>query len=75
MSEWQKTLKLNLRRIRASKTFDELMALVESYQLKVFSIGPLMSFDTALGIGANMGLEPEKVFAWRDERRCKAIGN
>lgn len=48
--------------IRRAKSFDELHRIVETEILPIFGVGELMVYDTALRIGAKLGLEPKEVF-------------
>lgn len=61
--------------ISSCKTFAELHSLVECTIKPISGIGELMVYDTALRIGARMGLEPEVVYLHRGTRAgAKAMG-
>ena len=61
--------------ILSCTTFAELHSLIERAILPVPGIGELMVYDTALRIGARMGLEPELVYLHRGTRAgAKAMG-
>lgn len=49
--------------IAACKDFDSLMRLIESCRIRGF--GELAIYDTALRIGARLGLSPDKVYLHR----------
>jgi hypothetical protein len=49
-------------RLRRAKFFDELHYIIETEILPIFGIGELMVYDTALRVGAKLGLEPTQVF-------------
>src|SRR5262245_56682815 len=54
-----------LRRLRVlgkSRSFHELFQRVEATIGPIKGVGPLMVYDTALRIGARLGLEPEMVY-------------
>jgi len=48
--------------LHRTRSFDELHALVDETIRPIFGVGELMVYDTALRIGARLGLEPEEVF-------------
>jgi len=48
--------------IRRTRSFAELHGLVDQTIRPIFGVGELMVYDTALRIGARLGLEPQEVF-------------
>ena len=52
----------NLKRIKEAKNFDELYNEIYSLISDINGIGLLYIYDTALRIGAYLGLEPNKVY-------------
>ena len=48
--------------LRTCATFHELLAVVNNATRDIPKIGELMVYDTALRIGANIGLEPDRVY-------------
>lgn len=61
--------------LRTCTTFHQLFTEIEDRIGQITGIGPLMVYDTALRIGAFLGLEPEKVYLHRGARDgAKAIG-
>jgi len=48
--------------VKASTTFEELHGVVENLTREIPKIGELTVYDTALRIGAYLGLQPDKVF-------------
>ncbi len=60
--------------LKQCKTFDELLNLVESDLHGIRGLGELYAYDTALRIGAKLGLLPEKVYLHRGTRKgAKAL--
>ena len=61
--------------IRRTRSFDELHGLVNEMIRPIFGVGELMVYDTALRIGAKLGLEPQEVFpSFRNPSRCTETG-
>ena len=52
----------NLSQVRSARSFEELIELVNRLIRPIDRIGELAVYDTALRIGARVGLEPEKVY-------------
>jgi hypothetical protein len=48
--------------VRRCKTFDELHALLEETIGSVGGVGPVMVYDTAVRVGAQLGLSPRHVY-------------
>lgn len=68
------------RRLRAAPlrkvgSFHELFSIVDSALGGIPGIGELMVYDTALRIGANLGLQPDRVYLHCGTRRgARALG-
>jgi hypothetical protein len=61
--------------LRRAGSFHELFSIVDSALGGIPRIGELMVYDTALRIGANLGLEPDRVYLHRGTRRgARALG-
>jgi hypothetical protein len=61
--------------LRKVESFHELFSIVDSAVGGIPRIGELMVYDTALRIGANLGLEPDRVYLHRGTRRgARALG-
>jgi hypothetical protein len=57
------------------RSFDELLSIVSSCLKPIWTNPELFSYDTALRIGAKMGLTPEKVYLHRGTRiGARALG-
>jgi len=54
--------KLRKAPLKGCSTFDDLFSVVHEAISEIPKIGELMVYDTALRIGANLGLEPERVY-------------
>jgi hypothetical protein len=63
------TLLSDLSRVSATTTFEELHEVVEHLTRGIPKIGELTVYDTALRIGAYLGLQPLKVFVHAGTRR------
>lgn len=62
-------------KIESCTTFDELFHFLEDEIGKIDGVGPLMIYDTALRLGAKLGLKPEKVYLHAGTRSgAKALG-
>jgi hypothetical protein len=48
--------------LKRCSTFDELLSVVDEATRQIPKIGELMVYDTALRIGANLGVEPDRVY-------------
>jgi hypothetical protein len=48
--------------LKQCSTFDELLAVVDEATRQIPKVGELMVYDTALRIGANLGIEPDRVY-------------
>ena len=71
----ERRLLVNLPQLRRARTFDELFALVEALIGPIPNIGDLTVYDTALRIGARLGLEPEAVYVHAGTREgARALG-
>ena len=55
--------------LKRCKTFDELLNLVESDLHGIRGLGELYAYDTALRIGAKLGLLPENVYLHAGTRK------
>jgi len=65
----------NLKAIRQCTSFGELFALINSLLNSVDGIGELYIYDTALRIGANLNLLPEKIYLHTGTREgARALG-
>ena len=65
----------NERAIKASRDFDDLFALLEQLLAPIKGLGELYIYDTALRIGAKMGLLPTRVYLHAGTRvGAKALG-
>ena len=51
-----------LPQLRRCRRFDQLIDLIETSLSEIKGIGPLYVYDTALRIGAKLGLLPDKVY-------------
>lgn len=61
--------------IQQCKTFDELLSLIESELHEIQGLAELYAYDTALRIGAKLGLVPEKVYLHAGTRKgAEALG-
>lgn len=52
----------NLRKLGRCKSFEDLLQQVQAAIGRIRGVGPLMTYDTAVRIGARLGLAPEKVY-------------
>ena len=52
----------HLPQLRRATSFDDLFDLVDKHILPIQGIGPLTVYDTALRIGARLGLSPTRVY-------------
>ena len=69
------TLSQLIPQIKNCRDFDELFRLVGDNIGKIPGIGELTIYDTALRIGANLGIEPKLVYLHRGTRvGAKALG-
>jgi len=65
----------NEQRIRQSQGFDDLFVLLERLLSRVKGLGELYIYDTALRIGAKIGVFPERVYLHAGTRvGAKALG-
>lgn len=62
LEEAKTKLLANLNELKASTNFDDLFLLVKKLVRPIKGIGELYVYDTALRIGANLGLLPTKVY-------------
>jgi hypothetical protein len=63
------------RELKACKRFDELHALIERTIHSIVGLRELYTYDTALRIGAFLGLAPEFVYLHRGTRvGARALG-
>ena len=60
-------MKIDEQRYSSKSSFEELYTLIESNS-NVSGFGPLCIYDTALRLGAVLGLAPEKVYLHRGAR-------
>ncbi len=58
----EKRLRAAIPTIRQAQSFDELHRIIEKELISIFGVGELMVYDTAVRIGAKLGLEPMEVF-------------
>jgi hypothetical protein len=67
--------RLQQSNLRASQTFHQLYQAIEDAIGGIHDIGPLTIYDTALRIGAFLGLEPEFIYLHRGTRDgARALG-
>jgi hypothetical protein len=62
LEESRRRLIDNIELLKRATTFDELIELVEQLSGSIHGIGQLTVYDTALRIGARLGLEPTRVY-------------
>lgn len=62
LQESRRRLLLKLPALKQARSFDTVYDLVSSTISPIPGIGELAVYDTALRIGAHLGLEPEKVY-------------
>jgi hypothetical protein len=62
LHEARKVLLRNLNKIAQSRSFNDLLLLVETTVGRITGIGELYVYDTSLRIGAKLGLLPAKVY-------------
>lgn len=62
LKESQNRLLRSIKQLQSVSTFEELHQAVESIISDIKGIGNLTAYDTALRIGANLGLEPDRVY-------------
>lgn len=61
--------------IKPAQSFEELFEIINKSILKIVGIGELMVYDTALRVGAFLGLHPEKVYLHRGAKQgAKSLG-
>lgn len=61
--------------IKACKSFDELLSLVEDHTSSIDRFGVLAVYDTSLRLGAYLGRWPEVVYLHAGTKKgCKALG-
>lgn len=72
LRESQQRLIASLDAVRAVTSFDELIDLLEATIRRIPGIGELPVYDTAVRIGARLGLEPSKVYLHRGTREGAA---
>ena len=66
---------LRRARLERARDFNELYGLVRRTIGSIFGIGELTTYDTALRIGARLGLEPRQVYLHAGTRRgARALG-
>jgi hypothetical protein len=63
----------NLRRLGRSKSFDALLQQVDATISPIPGIGPLMVYDTAVRIGARLGVSPDQVYLHAGTRHGAAV--
>lgn len=63
-----KILKKNKEDIKNCKNFDDLYGFIEKLVSCIKGLGELYFYDTALRIGAHLGLSPTKIFLHRGTR-------
>jgi len=59
LSELEKSLQGLRTQLKSAKTFEDVFDLVQSQRID--GVGPLTIYDTAVRIGAHLGLAPERV--------------
>jgi len=75
LQESRRRLLQNLPRPRQAGSFDELFELITTLVQPIPGIGPLTVYDTAVRVGARVGLEPSKVYLHAGTRiGAKALG-
>jgi len=63
------------RDLQRARAFDELYALVERLIADIHGVGELMVYDTAIRLGAKLGLEPREIYLHAGTRQgAKALG-
>lgn len=62
LKQAHKILQANRPQLEQCKDFDELYSLLERLLIPIKGIGELYVYDTALRIGAKLGLLPQKVY-------------
>lgn len=71
----RKVLQRHADEITASKSFDELLTLVEDRTSSIDRFGVLAVYDTSLRLGAYLNLWPEVVYLHAGAKKgCKALG-
>ena len=72
---WAERLLRKTSSMGACQSFEALFAIVERESLHLWGVGELTVYDTALRIGAHLGLEPSEVFLHAGTREgAKALG-
>jgi hypothetical protein len=71
----RKAIQRHADEIKACKSFDELLTLVEDCTAHIYRFGILAIYDTSLRLGAFLGLWPEVVYLHAGTKKgCKALG-
>jgi hypothetical protein len=71
----RKAIQRHADEIKACKSFDELVTLVEDCTAHIYRFGILAVYDTTLRLGAFLGLWPEVVYLHAGTKKgCKALG-
>lgn len=72
---WAEVLHKKASQIQQCETFDHLFEMAENESRKLWGIGELCVYDTALRIGTYLGLEPNEVFLHAGTRdAARALG-
>lgn len=75
LQAWAEALHRKSSQIQLCRTFEQLFKTIENECRKLWGIGELCVYDTALRIGAYLGLEPNEVFLHSGTRvGAKALG-
>ena len=75
LQEAKSILLANSRNLKKCRDFEELFSVIEMMVEPISGIGELYVYDTALRIGAKLGLLPEKVYLHAGARAgAKALG-
>jgi hypothetical protein len=68
-------LRERIPEIKACQSFSELHEIVCSITETINGLGPLYAYDTALRLGANLGIAPDRVYLHAGTRAgAKALG-
>jgi hypothetical protein len=62
LKNWERKLSAKLLEIRACKSFEDLYDLIWRIAEPMYGAGRLLAYDTALRLGANIGLRPDRVY-------------
>lgn len=75
LEKWASILRKNAGKIGACRTFEQLIALLESLSIPISGIGPLAVYDTSQRISVFLGVRPKLVYLHAGTREgAKALG-